>query len=95
VTTPTNDAVATGTASPGCWRSREPKVDIGRGGGSISGDNSATMGELFNRITGSAKGSRCVSVEVGGMVSRVLGLILAALSVEIVIEGIRASFYLS
>ena len=43
----------------------EPQIATGRGGGSIPGDNSPTMGELFNRVTGSSRGTRGVSVEVG------------------------------
>ena len=43
----------------------EPQIATGRGGGSIPGDNSPTMGELFGRATGSSRGSRGVSVEVG------------------------------
>ncbi len=43
----------------------EPQIDTGRGGGSIPGDNSPTVGELFGKVTGSSRGSRGVSVEVG------------------------------
>ena len=43
----------------------ELAVDTGSSGGSIPGDNSPTMGELFNRVTGSSRGTRGVSVEVG------------------------------
>ncbi|CAN5186709.1 Asp23/Gls24 family envelope stress response protein [soil metagenome] len=43
----------------------EPQIATGRGGGSIPGDNSPTMGELFGRVTGSSRGSRGISVEVG------------------------------
>lgn len=43
----------------------EPEVDTGSGGGRIPGDNSPTMGELFGRVTGSGRGTRGVSVEVG------------------------------
>lgn len=43
----------------------ESQIATGRGGGSIPGDNSPTMGELFDRVTGSSRGSRGISVEVG------------------------------
>jgi uncharacterized alkaline shock family protein YloU len=39
----------------------EPEVE----GTRLPGDSSPTMGELFGRVTGSARGSRGVSVEVG------------------------------
>jgi len=66
-------------AQPSGKRAREPssgyvKSDVGdetkrrppgRGGGSIPGDNSPTMGKLFGRVTGSSRGTRGVSAEVG------------------------------
>ena len=66
-TTTINDAVVTSIASTAVQEvsGAEPEIDTGRGGGSIPGDNSPTMGELFNRVTGSSRGTRGVSVEVG------------------------------
>ena len=62
-----NDAVVTSIASAVVQEvsGAEPQVATGRGGGSIPGDTSPTMGELFGRVTGSGRGSRGVSVEVG------------------------------
>ncbi len=62
-----NDAVVVSIASQVVQEvsGAEPQIDTGRGGGSIPGDNSPTMGELFGRVTGSSRGSRGVSVEVG------------------------------
>jgi uncharacterized alkaline shock family protein YloU len=39
--------------------------EIGGRGTTLPGDNSPTMGELLGRVTGSARGARGVSVEVG------------------------------
>ncbi|MCA1719484.1 MAG: Asp23/Gls24 family envelope stress response protein [Actinobacteria bacterium] len=66
-TTTINDAVVTSIASTAVQEvsGAEPAIDTGRGGGSIPGDNSPTMGELFDRVTDSARGSRGVSAEVG------------------------------
>ena len=66
-TTTINDAVVTSIANAAVQEvsGAEPEIDTGRGGGSIPGDNSPTVGELFNRVTGSSRGSRGVSVEVG------------------------------
>ncbi len=66
-TTTINDAVVTSIASAAVQEvsGAEPEIDTGRGGGKIPGDNSPTMGEIFNRVTGSSRGSRGVSVEVG------------------------------
>jgi hypothetical protein len=44
---------------------RGAKPEIGRRGTTLPDDSSPTMGELFDRVTGSARGSRAVSVEVG------------------------------
>ncbi|WP_207956154.1 Asp23/Gls24 family envelope stress response protein [Rubrobacter marinus] len=41
----------------------EPEI-AGRGA-SIPGDNSPTVGEFFSRVTGSSRGTRGISVEVG------------------------------
>ena len=62
-----NDAVVTSIASAVVQEvsGAEPQVATGRGGGSIPGDTSPTMGELFGRVTGSGRGSRGASVEVG------------------------------
>ncbi len=66
-TTTINDAVVISIASQVVQEvsGAEPQIDTGRGGGSIPGDNSPTVSELFGRVTGSAKGTRGVSVEVG------------------------------
>ncbi len=66
-TTTINDAVVVSIASQVVQEvsGAEPQVDTGRGGGSIPGDNSPTMGELFGRVTGSSRGARGVSAEVG------------------------------
>ena len=42
----------------------EPEIG-GRGATPIPGDTSPTVGELFNRVSGSSRGIRSVSVEVG------------------------------
>jgi hypothetical protein len=65
-TTIINDAVVVSIASQVVQEvsGAEPQVDIGRGGGSIPGDNSPTMGKLFGRVTGSSRGTREVSAEV-------------------------------
>ena len=39
-------------------------MDTGRGGGRIPGHNLPMIRELFRKVTGSARGSRGVSVEV-------------------------------
>ncbi len=66
-TTTINDAVVVSIASQVVQEvsGAESQVATGRGGGSIPGDNSSTMGELFGRVTGSSRGTRGVSVEVG------------------------------
>lgn len=66
-TTTISDAAVTSIASTAVQEvsGAEPALDTGRGGGSIPGDSSLTMGELFDRVTGSARDSRGVSVEVG------------------------------
>lgn len=62
-----NDAVVVSIASAVVQEISgvEPQIATGRGGGSIPGDKSPTVSELFGRVTGSARGSRGVSVEVG------------------------------
>ncbi len=62
-----NDAVVVSIASQVVQEvsGAEPQIDTGRGGGSIPGDNSPTVGELFGRVTGSSRGTRGLSVEVG------------------------------
>ena len=42
----------------------EPEIG-GRDATTIPGDTSPTVGELFNRVSGSSRGIRSVSVEVG------------------------------
>ncbi len=42
----------------------EPEIG-GRGATTIPGDTSPTVGELFDRVSGSSRGIRSVSVEVG------------------------------
>ena len=66
-TTTINDAVVVSIAAQVVQEvsGAEPQIDTGRGGGSIPGDNSPTVGELFGRVTGSSRGTRGVSVEVG------------------------------
>ena len=66
-TTSINDAVVVSIAAQAVEEvsGAEPQIATGRGGGSIPSDNSPTMGELFGRATGSSRGSRGVSVEVG------------------------------
>jgi uncharacterized alkaline shock family protein YloU len=58
-----NDAVVTSIAGMAAREvsGAEPEVE----GTRLPGDSSPTMGELFGRVTGSARGSRGVSVEVG------------------------------
>ena len=63
-TTSINDAVVVSVAAQAVEEvsGAEPQIATGRGGGSIPGDNSPTMGELFGRVTGSSRDSRGVSV---------------------------------
>ena len=42
----------------------EPEIG-GRGATTIPSDTSPTVGELFNRVSGSSRGTRGISVEVG------------------------------
>jgi uncharacterized alkaline shock family protein YloU len=58
-----NEAVVTSIAGMAVTEvsGAEPEVE----GTRLPGDSSPTMGELFGRVTGSARGSRGVSVEVG------------------------------
>ena len=66
-TTTINDAAVVSIASTAVQEvsGAEPEIATGRGGGSIPGDNSPTVGEFLGRFTGGGGGSRGVSVEVG------------------------------
>ena len=64
-TTTINDAVVTSIAGMAVQEVSGAEPEIGGRGTTLPGDNSPTMGELFGRVTGSARGSRGVSVEVG------------------------------
>lgn len=66
-TTTISDSVVVSIASMAVQEvsGAEPEISTGRGGGSIPGDNSPTVGEFLGRFTGGGGGSRGVSVEVG------------------------------
>ena len=64
-TTTINDAAVISIASTAVQEVSGAEPEIGGRGASLPGDNSPTMGELFGRVTGSGRGSRGVSVEVG------------------------------
>jgi uncharacterized alkaline shock family protein YloU len=64
-TTTINDAVVTSIAGMAVQEVASAELEIGGRGTTLPGDNSPTMGQLFGRVTGSARGSRGVSVEVG------------------------------
>ncbi len=57
-----NDAVVVSIASTAVQEvsGAEPEIATGRGGGSIPGDNSPTVGEFLGRFTGGGGGSRGV-----------------------------------
>ena len=65
-TTTINDAVVSSIAAQVVQEvgGAEPEIG-GRGATTIPGDTSPTMGELFNRVSGSGRGTRGVSAEVG------------------------------
>jgi uncharacterized alkaline shock family protein YloU len=65
-TTTINDAVVSSIAAQVVREvaGAEPEIG-GRGATTIPGDTSPTVGELFNRVSGSSRGTRGVSVEVG------------------------------
>ncbi len=63
-TTTIQDPVVTSIASVVVMEVSGAEPEIG-GRGTLPGDTSPTMGELFGRVTGSGRGTRGVSVEVG------------------------------
>ncbi len=60
-----NDAVVVSIAGMVVREVSGAEPEIGGRGTTLPGDTSPTMGELFGRVTGSARGTRGVSVEVG------------------------------
>ena len=64
-TTTIQDAVVTSIAGMVMLEVSGAEPEIGGRGTTLPGDTSPTMGELFGRVTGSGRGSRGVSVEVG------------------------------
>ncbi len=64
-TTTINDAVVTSIATAVVSEVSGAEPEIGGRGTTLPGDNSPTMGELFNKVAGSGRGTRGVSVEVG------------------------------
>ena len=64
-TTTINDAVVTSIASMVVSEVSGTEPEIGGRGTTLPGDNSPTMGELFNKVAASGRGTRGVSVEVG------------------------------
>lgn len=66
-TTTIRDAVVTSIAAKVLREVSDAEPEIGGRGTTLPGDNSPTMGELFNKVAGSGRGTRGVSVEVGEM----------------------------
>jgi uncharacterized alkaline shock family protein YloU len=64
-TTTINDAVVISIAGAVVREVSGAEPEIGGRGTTLPGDNSPTVGEFFGRVTGSARGSRGVSAEVG------------------------------
>ena len=60
-----NDAVVISIAGAVVREVSGAEPEIGGRGTTLPGDNSPTVGEFFGRVTGSARGSRGVSAEVG------------------------------
>jgi len=60
-----NDAVVVSIAGMVVREVSGAEPEIGGRGTTLPGDTSPTMGELFGRVTGSTRGTRGVSVEVG------------------------------
>ena len=60
-----NDAVVISIAGAVVREVSDAEPDIGGRGTTLPGDNSPTVGEFFGRVTGSARGTRGVSAEVG------------------------------
>ena len=63
--TTVNDAVVVSIAGAVVREVSGAEPEIGGRGTTLPGDNSPTVGEFFGRVTGSARGSRGVSVDVG------------------------------
>lgn len=62
-TTTIQDAVVSAIANTAA--SEVDGVDMSHGGNRLPGDNSPTVGEFFDRVTGSGSRARGISVEVG------------------------------
>lgn len=60
-----NDAVVISIAGAVVREVSGAEPEIGGRGTTLPGDNSPTVGEFFGRVTGSARGTRGVSAEVG------------------------------
>ena len=60
-----NDAVVISIAGAVVREVSDAEPEIGGRGTTLPGDNSPTVGELFGRFTGSARGTRGVSADVG------------------------------
>ena len=64
-TTTIQDAVVTSIVGMVVVEVSGAEPEIGGRGATLPGDTSPTIGELFGRVTGSGRGSRGVSVEIG------------------------------
>jgi uncharacterized alkaline shock family protein YloU len=64
-TTTINNAVVISIAGAVVREVSGAEPEIGGRGTTLPGDNSPTVGEFFGRVTGSARGTRGVSAEVG------------------------------
>ena len=64
-TTTINDAVVISITGAVVREVSGAEPEIGGRGTTLPGDNSPTVGEFFGRVTGSARGTRGVSAEVG------------------------------
>jgi len=64
-TTTINNAVVISIAGAVVREVSGADPEIGGRGTTLPGDNSPTVGEFFGRVTGSARGTRGVSAEVG------------------------------
>ncbi len=60
-----NGAVVSSIAAQVVKEVSGAEPEIGGRGTTLPGDTSPTMGELFNKVTGSSSGTRGISVEVG------------------------------